>query len=117
MKQKFFSRYQEPLAVVPNLVTTQRESYQWIIKEGLKELFKEFSPIQDYSEKKFELELLGFEIDQPKYDEHYAKANKLTYEAPLRLRVKLKNKTLNQDKEQEIFLADWPVMTDHGTFI
>ncbi|MEI6494851.1 MAG: DNA-directed RNA polymerase subunit beta, partial [bacterium] len=117
MKQKFFSRYKEPLTEMPNLVQVQLDSYKWLVKEGLKEVFKEFSPIKDYSEKKFELEFLGFQLDEPKFDEHYARDNKLTYDAPLRIKVKLKNKALNQDKEQEIFLADFPLMTDHGTFV
>lgn len=117
IKQKHFARYKKPLVEIQDLVKVQKESYQWLITEGLPELFKEFSPIKDYSEKKFELEFVSFQLDEPKYDEYYAKENKLTFDAPLRVRVKLKNKTLNQDKEQEIFLADFPVMTDHGTFI
>jgi DNA-directed RNA polymerase subunit beta len=117
MKQKFFSRYKEPLAEMPNLVQIQLDSYKWLIRDGLKEVFKEFFPIKDYSEKKFELEFLGFQLDEPKYDEHYARDNKLTYDAPLRIKVRLKNKVLKQEKEQEIFLADFPIMTDHGTFI
>lgn len=117
MKQKYFSRYREPLVEMPNLVKAQTESYKWLVTEGLAEIFKEFSPIKDYSEKKFELEFTSFELDQPKFNEHYARENKLSYDAPLRVRVKLKNKTLNQEKEQEIFLADFPLMTAHGTFI
>ena len=117
LKQKYFSKYREPLVELPNLVEAQTESYKWLVTEGLAEIFKEFSPIKDYSEKKFELEFTSFQLDAPKFDEHYAKDNKLSYDAPLRVRVKLKNKTLNQDKEQEIFLADFPVMTEHGTFV
>lgn len=117
LKQKYFSRYREPLVELPNLVQAQTDSYKWLVTEGLAEIFKEFSPIKDYSGKKFELEFTSFQLDAPKFDEHYAKENKLSYDAPLRVRVKLKNKTLNQDKEQEIFLADFPVMTEHGTFI
>ena len=115
--EKSFSRYKKPFAEMPNLVELQTNSYNWLIKEGLPELFREFSPIKDYSEKKFELEFLGFQLDEPKYDEHYAKENKLSYDAPLRVRVKLNNKTINQEKEQEIFLSDFPIMTAHGTFI
>ncbi len=117
IKQKHFARYKKPLVDIPDLVRVQKESYQWLVTEGLPELFKEFSPICDYSGKKFELEFTSFQLDEPKYDEHFAKQNKLTFDASLRVRVKLKNKTLNQDKEQEIFLADFPVMTDHGTFV
>lgn len=117
MQQKYFSRFRKSLAPIPNLMELQIDSYKWLIEKGLKELFEEFSPIKDYSEKKFELNFVSFELDRPKYDEYYAKANKLSYDAPLRIRVQLKNKTLGEEKEQEIFLADFPVMTSHGTFI
>ncbi len=117
MEQKYFSRFKKPLAEIPNLMELQTTSYQWLVKSGLKELFEEFSSIKDYSEKKFQLDFTSFQLDEPKYDEHYAKENKLSYDAPLRVKVKLHNKTLAQDKEQEIFLADFPVMTAHGTFI
>ena len=117
MEQKYFSRFKKPLAEIPNLMELQTTSYQWLVKSGLKELFEEFSSIKDYSEKKFQLDFTSFQLDEPKYDEHYAKENKLSYDASLRVKVKLHNKTLNQDKEQEIFLADFPVMTAHGTFI
>jgi len=117
MQQKTFARYKKPLAELPDLVQVQTDSYRWLVKEGLKELFNEFSPIRDYSDKKFQLEFTSFQLDEPKFDEIYVKDNKLTYDAPLRVRVKLTNKTLNVDKEQEIFLADFPLMTSHGTFI
>lgn len=117
MQQKTFARYKKPLAELPDLVQVQTDSYRWLVQEGLKELFNEFSPIRDYSEKKFQLEFTSFQLDEPKFDEIYVKDNKLTYDAPLRVRVKLTNKTLNVDKEQEIFLADFPLMTSHGTFI
>ena len=117
MKQKLFKNYKEPLALMPNLVELQTTSYKWLVEQGLREVFEEFSPIRDYSEKKFELQFTSFELDQPKFDEHYAKENKLSYDASLRVRVKLINKSLNQEKEQELFLADFPVMTAHGTFI
>src|SRR3989344_5935337 len=117
MQKKYFAKYHEPLAALPNLVETQIASYRWLVKEGLGELFKEFSPIKDYSEKKFQLDFESFQLDEPKFDEHYAKINQLSYDAPLRVRVKLANKILGVEKEQEIFLADFPLMTDHGTFI
>lgn len=115
--KKFFGRFREPLSEMPNLVESQLVSFEWVLKEGLKEIFKEFSPIKDYSEKKFELEFVSFEVGVPKYDEHFAKENKLSYEAPLRAVVRLKNKTQGTTKEQEIFMTDFPLMTDHGTFI
>src|SRR3989344_5562432 len=115
--KKFFSDYRKPLLELPDLIKVQKASYRWLISDGLKEIFKEFSPIKDYSEKKFELEFVSFDLEQPKFDEYHAAQNQLSYEAPLRVRVKLTNKILKQDKEQEIFLADFPLMTEHGTFI
>ncbi|MBI3634179.1 MAG: DNA-directed RNA polymerase subunit beta [Candidatus Yonathbacteria bacterium] len=116
-EKKYFARYKKPLVPLPNLVETHLKSYQWLLEEGIKETFKDFSPIRDYSEKKFEIEFIGIEISKPKYDEFYAKENKLSYEAPLKARVKLINKTFKSEKEQEIFMADFPMMTSHGTFI
>jgi DNA-directed RNA polymerase subunit beta len=115
--KKFFSDYRKPLLELPDLIKVQKASYRWLISDGLKEIFKEFSPIKDYSGKKFDLEFVNFDLDQPKFDEYHAAQNQLSYEAPLRVRVKLTNKILKQDKEQEIFLADFPLMTEHGTFI
>ncbi len=117
LKQKFFSRFKKPLTTLPNLVEPQILSYKWLVEEGVKEIFKEFSPIKDYSDKKFILEFVSFEIGEPKVDEHFAKANKMTLDAPLRTIVRLTNKTLNTKKEQEIFMVDIPMMTNHGTFI
>ena len=114
---KTFSKYREPLTKLPNLVENQLISYKDLTERGIAEIFREFSPLHDYSEKKFDLEFISFELSAPKYNEVYAKENKLTYEAPLRARVKLSNKILNTVKEQEIFMADFPLMTIHGTFI
>lgn len=116
-EKKYFSKYKKPLVPFPNLLETQMTSFEWLVETGLKEVFKEFSPINDYSGKKFQLDFVSFSLGEAKYDEHYAKANKLTYEGQLKARVKLLNKTLGGHKEQEIFLADMPLMTGHGTFI
>ncbi len=115
--KKHFSRYQVPLADMPHMVESQVKSFNWLIEEGISNLLKEFSPIKDYAEKKFELSFGDIEFLKPKYDEHYAKTNKLNYEGQIKVNVTLKNKTLNVVKEQEMFLADFPFMTDHGTFI
>lgn len=115
--KKVFSRYKEPLAPMPDLVESQMDSFNWLVETGLKEIFSEFSSIKDYSEKKFELDFTGIKLSEPKYDEFYAKDNKLSYEAQLKATVRLKNKTLGTVKEQEIFMADFPFMTNHGTFI
>jgi len=117
MEKKYFAAYKEPSVVMPNLVKVQLDSYKWLITEGIKELFQEFSPVYDYAEKEFILDFLDFSVGEPVHDEHYCKAHNLTYEAPLKVRVKLTNKELNQEKEQEIFLADFSLMTNHGTFV
>ncbi|HXK39901.1 MAG TPA: DNA-directed RNA polymerase subunit beta, partial [Candidatus Paceibacterota bacterium] len=117
MKQKYFAKYHAPLTALPNLTEAQLASFTWLMERGAKELFKEFSPITDYSNKKFELYITDVAFTEPQYDEHYAKENKKNYEAQLKARVKLVNKTLGTEKEQEIFFADFPVQTDHGTFV
>jgi len=116
-EKKYFSKYKQPFVEFPNLIETQVVSYKWLIETGLKEVFKEFSPIHDYSGKKFELSFESFTLGEAKHDEHHAKENKLSFEAPLKARVKLNNKLSGGDKEQEIFLTDLPLMTPHGTFI
>ena len=115
--KKYFSKYKEPLVEFPNLIQHQIDSYNWLIEKGLKAVFKEFTPIQDYSGKKFQLDIVSFHLTEPKYDEHYAKENKLSLETQLKARIKLTNKQTGSEKEQEIFLADLPAMTGHGTFI
>ena len=115
--QKTFGAYRAPSVEFPDLVGHQRESFDWLLKDGLNELFKEFSPISDYSSKKFEMRFEGFEIGAPKEDEESAQANLRTYEAPVKIKVLLINKTLGTEKTQEIFLADMPIMTPHGSFI
>ncbi|MFA7193340.1 MAG: DNA-directed RNA polymerase subunit beta [Candidatus Paceibacterota bacterium] len=115
--KKHFSKYKKPLIEMPDLFEGQVESFDWLLKEGVKKVFEEFSPIRDYSEKKFDLEFVGFEFESPKYTEAFAKENRLTYEAPFKVRAKLTNKNVASEKEQEIFMADFPIMTRHGTFI
>lgn len=116
-EKKYFSKYKTPLTPFPNLIENQVRSYAWLVESGLKEVFKEFSPIADYSDKKFNLEFTSFSLGDPKCDEQHAKINKLSYESQLKARVKLVNKALGSTKEQEIFMADVPMMTAHGTFI
>ncbi len=116
-EKKYFSRYKKPLVEFPNLIENQLLSFNWLVEEGIKEVFKEFSPINDYSEKKFQLEFSSFSIGEPKFTEEYTKINKLTYDGQLKVRVKLLNKSIGTTKEQEIFMSDFPLMTKHGTFI
>ncbi len=115
--KKYFAKYKKPLVDFPNLLDAQLASFKWLVKEGIGEVFKEFSPIVDYSGKKFELHFDSFSLGEPKHDEHYAKQNDRNFEAPLKARVKLINKQSGAEKEQEIFLVDLPMMTSHGTFI
>jgi DNA-directed RNA polymerase subunit beta len=117
LPKKRFQNYRDARVSLPDLVEPQRESYKSFIEIGLKEVFKEFSPISDYSEKKFDLVFKKYELGSPKTTPEYARENKLTYEAPLRAQVVLKNKTFGGEKEQEIFFTDIPVMTENGTFI
>ncbi|MEK7602433.1 MAG: DNA-directed RNA polymerase subunit beta [Patescibacteria group bacterium] len=117
LEQKTFSAYRAPRVEFPDLVGHQRESFEWLLKDGLMELFKEFSPIPDYSGKKFELRFDGFEIGEPKGTEEEARENMRTFEAPVKATVTLLNKTMGSEKTQDIFLADIPMMTPHGSFI
>ncbi|MBP9714915.1 MAG: DNA-directed RNA polymerase subunit beta [Candidatus Pacebacteria bacterium] len=115
--KKYFARYKSPLVEFPNLIEAQVKSFKWLMEEGIGEVFKEFSPISDYSGKKFQLDFTSFSIGEPKTDEYYCKVNKLSYQGLLKTRVKLTNKILGTVKEQEIFISEIPLMTAHGTFI
>ena len=115
--KKYFSRYKKPLIEFPNLIEAQLKSFNWLVEEGIKEVFKEFSPITDYSGKKFQLDLTSFSLGEPKYDENQSKIDKLSYQGILKAQVKLTNKILGTVKEQEIFMSELPLMTSHGTFI
>ena len=115
--KKHFWNFRTPLVEYPNFVEPQVVSYAAFLKGGLQAIFKDFSPIKDYSGKKFELEFKEVSIGESPHDEHSAKARKASYEAPLKARVLLRNKIAGTEKEQEIFLADIPLQTAHGTFI
>src|SRR3990167_9461402 len=115
--QKFFGRFREPLVKLPSLVESQSDSFKQFIEGGAERVFREFSPISDHAGKKFELKFVKFSFGELRWDEHYAKQTMRTYEAPLSMVARLKNKTTGEEKEQEIFLADFPWMTAHGSFI
>ena len=114
-KRKFF----KPMSMVslPNLIETQLNSYAHFLEKGLEELLKEINPITDFTGKDLELFFEGYYLDEPKYDEVTAKNKNISYEAPLRCKVKLIIKKTGEIKEQEIYLGDFPIMTDRGTFI
>jgi DNA-directed RNA polymerase subunit beta len=115
--KKYFKAYQKPLMPTPDLVQDQRKSFERLIKNGIKEVFQEFSPIKDFSEKKFEIVFGDIELGEPPITEQEAKKYKLSYEAPLKVNVTLKNKVLGIEKEQEIFMSEVPIMTKNVTFI
>ena len=117
MKRKHFSRFRESLAPLPNLVEGQIQSYKWFLEKGLNEVFSEFSVTKDYTDKKFEFRFEGIRLDRPKYDEFYAKDNKVNYEATIKATIKLINHITGTEKEQEIFMSDLPMMTEHGTIV
>lgn len=102
---------------LPNLSSLQTESYHWFIKEGLKDLFKEISPIEDLAGKNLELHFVDYYFEDPKVDEATAREIDATYESALRVKLRLINKETGEIKEQEVFLGDIPIMTDSSTFI
>ncbi len=114
---KVFSAHPGSFATQDHLAEIQINSYEWFKKDGLKELFKEVSPIKDYTGKEYEVHFVDYYFDEPKYDENQSRLKDLTYEASLRVKVKLINKKLNDEKTQEVYFGDFPVMTDRGTFI
>ena len=102
---------------MPNLIEIQINSYNWFLKEGLKEVFHDVSPIADYNANLL-LEFIDYRLDdEPKYDIEECKERDATYAAPLRVKVRLINKESGEIKEQEIFMGDFPLMTPSGTFI
>ncbi|MDP3093685.1 MAG: DNA-directed RNA polymerase subunit beta [bacterium] len=117
MKVKSFSKSNVSFRL-PYLCSLQRDSWQWLLQKGLGELFSEVSPIRDYTKKEFELWFLGYKLDEPKYkDDLEAKNDNGSYEASLRVKTRLVNLKTKEVKEQEVFLADFPIMTERGTFI
>jgi len=102
---------------VPNLVQVQLDSYNWFLEQGLKELLSDISPVRDWTEKEYELHFKNYTFDEAKYDEETAREKNLTYEAPLRVKINLVNLRTKDEKEQEIYIGDFPVMTPRGTFI
>jgi DNA-directed RNA polymerase subunit beta len=114
-KRKFFK--QLPMVSLPNLIETQTVSYDWFLKDGLRELLDEVNPISDFTGKDLELSFGDYYLDEPKYDEKTSKEKNISFEAPLRSIVKLLNKQTGEIKEQEVYLGDLPIMTDRGTFV
>ena len=114
--RKSFARTEE-IMDMPNLLEIQKSSYKWFLETGLREVFKDVDSVTDYSGN-LELSFIDYSMDEkPKYSEEECKARDATYAAPLKVRVRLRNKETEEIKEQEIFMGDFPLMTDGGTFI
>ncbi|HEY8391650.1 MAG TPA: DNA-directed RNA polymerase subunit beta [Capillibacterium sp.] len=101
---------------MPNLIEIQQKSYQWFLDEGLREVFREISPIQDFTGN-LVLQFVDYSLGEPKYDVEECKERDTNYAAPLRVKVRLINKETGEVKEQEVFMGDFPLMTEKGTFI
>lgn len=113
--RRSYSRINEVLEV-PNLIEIQQKSYEWFLEEGLREMFQDISPIQDFTGN-LVLEFIDYSLGEPKYTVDDAKERDVTYAAPLRVKVRLINKETGEVKEQEVFMGDFPLMTETGTFI
>ncbi|MGC9048734.1 MAG: DNA-directed RNA polymerase subunit beta [Patescibacteria group bacterium] len=102
---------------LPDLVEIQKISYQWFLEKGIKELLREFSPIEDFVGRNLELYFIDCHLDEPKFDEKVSKARNLTYEATIKVKTRLINKQTGKRVEQEVYFGDIPLMTERGTFI
>ena len=114
--RKFFNDHKEVMPM-PELIEIQKDSYKWFLDEGLAELFDEINPITDFIGRDLELYFEDYYLDEPKFSEVESRDKNITYEAPLRVKTRLVNKKTNQSVNQEVYLGDFPVMTDKGTFI
>ena len=114
--RKSFAKSEE-IQEMPNLLEIQKDSYEWFLKTGLREVFRDVGAITDYTGN-LELTFLDYSMDEPpKYSVEECKSRDVTYAAPLRVRVCLRNKETEEIKEQDIFMGDFPIMTDGGTFV
>ena len=114
--RKSYAKYQEILDM-PNMLKIQKDSYQWFLDEGLRDVFKDVGCITDFSGK-LELSFLDYSMnDKPKYTIEECKERDATYAKPIKVRVRLRNTETDEIKEQEIFMGDFPVMTNGGTFV
>jgi len=114
--RKSYAKYNEILEI-PNMLKIQKDSYEWFLKEGLREVFKDVGVITDFSGK-LELSFLDYSMDEkPKYTIEECKERDATYAKPIKVRVRLRNTETDEIKEQEIFMGDFPIMTNGGTFV
>lgn len=115
-KRVFFTK-DDTAVEIPNLIAHQKDSWKEFVETGLGEIFSELNPIDDYTGQKLALRFKEYAFQEPKNSEQFAKENNLTFDAPLHANVELTNKVTGEVKEQEIYLGDYPWMTDRGTFI
>jgi DNA-directed RNA polymerase subunit beta len=115
-ERQFFNKNQEVLPL-PNLIKNQLDSFDWFTSEGLHELFNQVNPIEDFTGKSLALYFKDFRFEEPKISEQAAKIKNATFEVPLKATVELVNKETGEIRSQEIFLGDYPWMTDRGTFV
>ncbi len=115
-KRTYFTENQDILDI-PNLVDHQNRSFQWLVEEGLGDLFSEIGSIEDYTGTKLSIRFKDYRFENAKTTEAEARENNISYEAPLKATVELTNKVTGEIKEQEIYLGDYPWMTDRGTFV
>lgn len=101
---------------LPNLIEIQTKSYQWFLDEGIREMFGDIMPIQDYQER-LSLEYVGYQLMEPKYTVEEAREHDANYAAPLHVTLRLTNNETGEIKSQDVFFGDFPIMTDQGTFI
>ena len=114
--RKSYAKYKEILEI-PNMLKIQKDSYQWFLETGLREVFKDVGTITDFSGK-LELSFLDYSMeDKPKYTIEECKERDATYAKPIKVRVRLRNTETEEIKEQEIFMGDFPIMTNGGTFV
>ncbi|SFF00888.1 DNA-directed RNA polymerase subunit beta [Alteribacillus iranensis] len=113
--RRSYARINEVLEL-PNLIEIQTASYQWFLDEGIREMFQDISPIEDFTGN-LVLEFIDYSLGDPKYSIDESKERDVTYSAPLRVKVRLMNKETGEVKEQEVFMGDFPLMTDTGTFV
>ncbi|MBD8007147.1 DNA-directed RNA polymerase subunit beta [Bacillus norwichensis] len=114
-QRRSFARISEVLEL-PNLIEIQSSSYQWFLDEGLKEMFQDISPIEDFAGN-LSLEFIDYSLGEPKYSVEESKERDATYSAPLRVKLRLLNKETGEVKDQDVFMGDFPLMTEMGTFI
>lgn len=114
-RRRSYARISEVLEL-PNLIEIQTSSYQWFLDEGLREMFQDISPIEDFTGN-LSLEFIDYSLGEPKYSVEESKERDVTYSAPLRVKVRLVNKETGEVKDQDVFMGDFPLMTETGTFV